>query len=343
MDGLATAIRSCLGDNESWPWYTIHADEQSELTPIRMLYARFVREARSDAIENTYGLVKEESFSGKIIWLDRLSKDTWPSWKEFIQEYEHACGAHSVLGRTLFCIELKGELSLDPPLEDVCLSLQIYRGIASSVDMLLFTSYLARLDASPNPVSNLVIWVTAQLAQWDPMLAEVLMKCDLPILLNPLPLLRQLNAERGWNRDDGARSSDSLDWARGILDWVDGERKIHSALMRDGESADRIERRIWSGEVSVLLPYVEERRQLMLRELKGILRVPFTTRFGEVINDLGDLEIGHIETQLNTSGTRVDMETRNSVRRLREMRNSLAHLQPVPMNLLLQEGAGNRK
>lgn len=342
-DGLAEAIRVRLGDGESWPWYTIHADEQPDVKPIQILYARFVPGTTPDAIENTYGLVKEESFSGKIVWLDHFSKSTWPAWKEFLREYEHACGARSVFERTLFCTELKGELSLDPPIEDVRLSLQAYRGCVSSLDMLLYASYLASEDAPTDLSSSVLIWVTAQLAQWDPRLAEVLVRCDLPDVLSPLPVLRRLQAERGWDRQDSAQHSDSQYWASGIVDWVDGERKMHSAFLPNGDSANLIGQRIWSGEVSVLLPYVEDRRQQTLKDLKGILRVPFTTRFGEIISDLADLEIGHIETQLNMNGSSVNPEKKNHIRRLREIRNSLAHLQPVSLNLLLEEGVENGK
>jgi hypothetical protein len=113
-----------------------------------------------------------------------------------------------------------------------------------------------------------------------------------------------------------------------------GEEKVHSAYLALDDPKGEVERRVWSAQVGVLLPFVEERRQELLARLDGVLRVPFRTRFGEEITDLRDLEIGHIESQLLTSPLAVDPDVRRQVRRLREIRNSLAHLETLRPEVL---------
>ncbi len=110
---------------------------------------------------------------------------------------------------------------------------------------------------------------------------------------------------------------------------------MHSASLALKDFKGIIARRIWSAEVGVILPFVEERRQEILTHLAGVLRVPFTTRFGEVISDVRDLEIGHIESQLINNGITVHPNVRRLVRRLREIRNCLSHLEPLSLDLLL--------
>jgi hypothetical protein len=120
-----------------------------------------------------------------------------------------------------------------------------------------------------------------------------------------------------------------------MIDVIEGEENIHSASLALKDFKGTIARRIWSAEVGVILPFVEERRQEILTHLAGVLRVPFTTRFGEVISDVRDLEIGHIESQLINSGITVHPNVRRLVRRLREIRNCLSHLEPLSLELLL--------
>ena len=85
-----------------------------------------------------------------------------------------------------------------------------------------------------------------------------------------------------------------------------------------------------------MFPFVEEQRQNVLTRLTGFLQVPFRTRFGEVIDDVRDLEIGHIEAQLRRANPHADSELLQLVQRLREARNRLAHRETLPLELLTE-------
>jgi hypothetical protein len=331
--GLAYAIRSALDGGGGWLWYTLDIHGHDSVEPVHVLYSRFVPEAPSDAIRNAKTLSQEETFAGKILWLEGLTANSWPAWKAFLTDYEHACRARSLLERTLFCVPLTGMLALDPPAENVCLSHHAWRGVVNHLDMLLFTSNLFQDRRMPALQKRVVTSIVTNLALWDPAVAERFTAEDLEHILHPVSILQEIARERGWHPI--ADNPSPCLWSRGMVDLTEGEESVHSAALALADIQGTVIRRIWSAEVGVMLPFVEERRQEILAHIAGVLRVPFTTRFGEVISDVHDLEIGHIESQLITNGIKVHPDIRRLIQRLREIRNCLSHLDPLTLDLLL--------
>ncbi|MDY6939946.1 MAG: hypothetical protein SWY16_20115 [Cyanobacteriota bacterium] len=328
-DGLSRAIRSELG--EDWDWRTLSLRQEDGTEPVHLLFNRFVREISPTEIRNTRILVKHEDFAGKIIWLDDLTPNVWSAWKKFISDYEQPCRSVSKLERTVFCVPLSGDLALDPPSEDVCVSHQSWQGTIDRLDILLFTAHLFQGKQLSDLQKQVAISVTANLALWDPKVSERFAYENLENILSPIPILQDIAKKREWT--DEIIPSESL-WHKGMKDILDGEDKIHSAALAFTNFHREIDRRIWSAQVGVMLPFVEERRQELLESLKGKLEVPFQTDFG-VIWDWRDLEIGHIEYQISSNGAIVNRETQKLVRRLKEIRNSLSHLEPIPPEILL--------
>jgi hypothetical protein len=80
--------------------------------------------------------------------------------------------------------------------------------------------------------------------------------------------------------------------------------------------------------VEVIFPLIEERRQELIETLARILQE-------RKITDLQDMEIGEIELAIFRRSNRVPYELRREVRRLKEMRNSLAHLEPLSAESIL--------
>lgn len=322
--GLFDAVKLALGRDSGGFWHEVHV-EDGQADPVDVLLKRFVREQKADAIWNAKTLSQNESFSGRFIMLDVLSASAWPAWKEFLEEYAHACRSQLILDRTLFLVLLAGELALDPPKEDVCLSHREWQGIVDRLDMLLFTSTIfrkRRMSALQKEVATSVI---ANIALWDPMVAQRLAYESIERILNPQPVLQQIAKERNWC-ETGLTTSPS--WCTGTRDLFNGQKKIHSACLAFDDKHQEIRRRIWRGQVGVMLPFVEEKRQDFLTELGAILSVPYESPDRVIANRL-DLEIGHIASQIG-SNRNVPRETRQLVYRLRDIRNSLAHLEPLP-------------
>lgn len=335
-EGLSQAIRETLGESTGWFWHTLDTREDDGVMPAQLLCSRFVPEISPDAILNAHTLSREESFAGKIIWLAEMTPNAWPAWKDFIADYAHACRARSLLDRTLFCVPLVGELALDAPLvDDVCLARHRWSGVVDHLDMLLFTSSLFQNRPMPVLQKRLAVAIVANLALWDPAVSERVASETIEQILHPIPILREIAAARRWSPP--ALEVSSCSWHKGMIETLEGGEKIHSAALAGLEDAREIERRIWSAEVGVMLPFVEEKRQEILAQFAGVLKVPITTRSGEVITDLRDLEIGHIESQLTNNGTPIDPARLRLVQRLREIRNCLSHLVPLASELALDD------
>lgn len=330
-DGLASTVRDDLG--EGWDWRRLYLKDEDRAEPVHLLFSEFVRQISPDTIRNTRTLSQHEDFAGKIIWLEGMTKSIWPAWKKFLTDYEQPCRSIPQLVRTVFCVPLVGELALQPPAEELCLSLHHWHGIVDRLDMLLLTASLFQEKPLRDLQKQVAISVVANLALWDYELSESLASEKLEKILSPVAIFQEFARERGWCPAHGKPLSCS--WHGGMRDFIDGQEKIHSAALIFNDSGlKEIARRIWSAQVGVMLPFVEERRQDILERLKGVLKVPFQTDFG-VISDWQDLEIGHIEYQISNNGIVVNSNIIRLVRRLKEIRNSLSHLEPISSELLL--------
>ncbi len=330
--GLSNPIRSELGDD--WDWHKISVPSENSVEPVHFLFDHFVGEISPNEVRNARTLAQHQNFAGKIVWLDDITPDIWPVWKKFLSDYEQPCRNISQLDRTLFAVLLVGELAINPPAEDVCLSHHSWKGVVSSLDMLLFTASLFQGKRLSDLQKRVAISVVTHLALWDSEVSERLAYEKIQNILSPEPILQEIAKERAWCNSNTNNISPQAKWCKGITNIVEYEEKIHSAvLVMDSRE---IKCRIWKGEVGEILPFVEERRQEIIERLSKILEVPFTTRFGEVIKDLRYLEIGHIEYQLNQTNKIVNPEIRRLVQQLKEMRNSLSHLEPINQDILVR-------
>jgi len=175
--------------------------------------------------------------------------------------------------------------------------------------------------------------VISNLARWDPLLADRLAAEGSDEILRPARILCEVRKERGWTEPLPSAPDDL--WCRGCLDVFEGRPTVHSAALAPGEGSREIDRRIWSAEVGVILPYIEERRRELLDHFAPVLRVPWRKATGELITDRRDLEVGHIENQLRYKAARIDDKTIEFVGKLRQARNHLSHLEPLPASLIL--------
>lgn len=331
--GLSQAVRSALAD-ESVSWSTLPVSEVDGLTPADFLCGRFVPGLPVSAIRDAQALCNSESFSGRLLWIEGINECVWPAWKHFLAEYQHTCRARSLLGRTLFCVALTGEMALAPPPEDVCLTHHHWRGAVNQLDALIFAAMHFREHPWTQLSKQIAICITAQLGLFDPSVAERLAHENLARILNPEPILLEIARERGWVIESNELLPAS--WHLGMIDDMDGQACTHSAALSVNDHKKEISRRIWSAQVGVIFPFLEQRRQQIIDQLWDFLRVPFETSNGR-IDDRRDLEFNHIEAQVAQSSLRFNGQIRNSLQRLKEIRNELAHLKPLSATQLLYE------
>jgi hypothetical protein len=172
---------------------------------------------------------------------------------------------------------------------------------------------------------RLAISLIAATALWDPSASDRLAQEPIDMLMNPRPVLIDIAHERGWDPTQDAASG----WHRGMSDCFEGRAQSHSAMLAIADGRNELNSRIWKAEVSVVLPHLEELRREVLSRYGRAFKLPFVTRFGEVITDVFDLELAHIASQLGGLAGRVDFRTRRGVERMAAVRNKLAHLEPL--------------
>ncbi len=329
-EGLDYGIRSNLDESERSAWCTLRIE--NDVSPYKQILSLFCMRNDIPVGNQFESLCNEESFMGKIIWLQNTNQETWPYWKDFFIQYEQASRSIPLMRRTVFVIPLVGEICKKAPEEDVCLSKRTWYGVVDSFDMLIFVNEMLRDKQMPILSKKLAISVISSLSLWDPNLALFFVDIDHKFIFKPNLILEEYAKDVGWT--SRTINGSSYDWHSGRINSIDGDRKQHSAALVMNKDYREINKRIWNAEIGIMFPFVEERRQEILDVLKESLRVPFKTRFGEIIEDWKDLEIGHIEKQISSNNLPVNLEVKRLISKLREIRNSLSHLEPLEMSAL---------
>ena len=328
-EGLYLAVRGELGEDTGTQWTLINAADEDCENPAEYFYQRFVPSAASSTIRNGRALALEDDLACCWFWITDVTPKVWCVWMKFLYEFEEACRARDEYERPLICIELRGEDAAILTTDEVCLAIVKYRGDVQETDALLYASELTydRNDASIR--NRLRANLIARLALWDPALAVHLSRCEIGHLLRPADYLREYAEELGWTHE----RTKVPEWRSGMLNDFGGEQLVHSAALIHREQNRELECRIWSAQVAVLFPYVELERRKLLDEYGRRFTLPFVTPFGQV-DKLYDLEIGHIHSQIMRDRSRFSQATRSHVRKLKDIRNAISHLEVLDPHLL---------
>lgn len=328
---LFSAIQRVLREEGNWYWQRIDATNHEGTPPAHMLIERFVLDPPSGELWNANLLAQQNAFAGQVIWVDDMTAEAWPGWREFITDYAHACRSRPPYARGLCVVPLCGALACESITPDICLSLHLWRGCVDWLDMLLYAANIMPHNSLTRIQRDTALAAIAHLALWDQQVADLLANETLDTIFNPENVLRQMAIERGWNK----LPPKSHAWHLGIIDVVDaqGEKK-HSAVLALNNTDRELEGRIWSAQVGIMFPLIEEHRRRLLKQLEKRLRIPFVTRFGAVINDVWDLEIGHIAAQVKEHRIPLSMLDRQLLGQLVHIRNCLSHLDVLEPDLL---------
>jgi hypothetical protein len=207
--------------------------------------------------------------------------------------------------------------------------------MVSPLDILLFTAQVMEGRGLTPLQQRTAVAIIAALAQWDPEVSVTLADLDLERLDSPVSVLSELATQRGWDPNEPLTEIER--WQRGMCDLVEGRAVEHAALLAVRGDERALNRRIWSGQVGVVLPWIEECRRNLLDRYEGAFRAGWVRPSGECIEDVLDLEIGDIYAQLRAGVLSVGRAELERVRRLRDLRNALAHLEPLPASALRRD------
>ena len=271
-------------------------------------------------------LTEAEQFHSRTFWLEGLDEETWPHWKEFLEDHQRLARNQSRALRSIFIVPLIGALAAHPPRREVGLALHEWQDVLDGLDILLLAAHLLRRRTVSAPLKMLLTTTLAQVGLFDPALAQHLADEPVERIVAPIPVLTDFARQRSWTRDTPAC------WEAGTACRVEAKERAHSALKA---ITDGIDRRLWRAQVAALFPHLEEYRQFLVQRLAPNLKVPFKTRFGGIVNHLSDLELSHLRHQVRSNGIILPRNELDTLTRAVDARNKLAHQDTLsPADLL---------
>lgn len=279
--------------------------------PLQDLAKRYAEQP--DQIRRLRDLCDDAGFRGRLVVPQGLDANNWPVWRGFLGTYAQASRSQSLLGRSLFLVTLPGPSPAEPPPKDVGLDSRAWDGVLDDVDLLLFSTEHLRQRSSDPLVRSLLATTIARVAAWDFETAAALVAANDSTIMDPGELLRTLAQERSWTIDT------PIDWHLGTASRAGVVHPARAAL--DNPPAE-LHRRLWSAQLSVLLPWIEARRYEIVAD--NMFEVKRQMRFdGNGQEDPFALELGDLFRLFVRRGA--NRHIRKTVGNLREVRNELAH------------------
>ena len=324
--GFETALHVQLED--CWHWERIEVSRLAAVVssePLRQLVERFAPELSRISGLTAVELCVAEGFEGRLIWIDGLGNGNFLGWMTFLEKYSQVSRNMSMLKRTTFVAPLETHES-GVSEADLGLMIHDWAGVIDEMDLAFLANDRLRTRGIDGVLRELLVMTVARVAAWDFAVAEWLSQASEEDILDPLALLKSAAAERGWTCE--TPSSVSL----GTASCTGMPHPAHAAV----SNPDEIQRRVWSAQVSVLLPIIEVQRREIIRRHRN--QIDAELRRANWEEDAESLEIGRLAFLFSGAASEPEFSCR--VERLRRARNSLAHGQPLPTSQALKLALG---
>ena len=290
------------------------------VTPLEDLSRRYAR--HPSHVNSVSDLCDDPDFRGLLVRLANVNEGNWPAWRDFLGRYAQTSRSRHLVGRSLFLVPLAPCAVLEPPPTDVALTYCTWDSILDDVDLLLFASERLRQRSGDTLLRSLLATIVARVASWDFDTAAALLAKSDRTILDPTEFLRAIARRKGWTADT------PLDWQLGT---ESRSGVAHAARAALDNPPSEVNRRLWSAQLSVLLPWIEYRRyDTVANNLKQVRRHMRNARNGS--NDPFELEVREL--------ARMFHQTNHSLYKifegLRRVRNKLAHQEHLPPDGVLR-------
>ena len=323
-EGLEHELRKRLYSQFIWN----HIDvSDSSLNPLAFLHQKISPDVSALKISNIAELADNTSFQGRLIWVENIDNEMWSEWSTFLRAYSDACRNVDLVNRTVFIVLLSKGAITSKITKEVALVSYDFRGVVDMLDLFVLALQEAPAGNKDREHRALLAHTVAQVAQWDTFLAGELLALPLEEALSPENILRQYALVRGWTSETPSC------WENGTQDGAPEKPVVHSALLEIRGDSRIVRQRIWAAQAAVLLPLVEEQRISLISKNSRYLNLPIKTDDGRQIEDPLDLDIGQLAWHLDRRDK--PKVLRKKVRRLRLVRNKLAHMEPLKPNEVL--------
>ena len=285
-------------------------------SPLEDLCARYATGSQAH-VRSIQDLCRDEGFGGRLVWVDGLSASNWTAWRAFLVHYAQVSRSMPLAGRTLFFAPITGPSSNGLPASDVALATCEWDGVPDELDLMLLAHERLRERVGSVVLRTLLTTVVARVASWDFDSALRMLTGDSRTILDPVKPLRELARDKGWTLET------PVSWELGTASSTGVAHPARAAL---DDPPREIERRIWSAQASVLLPWFETLRHQIIEASGHDVRRQM--RQASIKHeDPYDLELGELASVFGTRRAHGDLRAR--LRKLQAARNALAHLQPL--------------
>ena len=215
----------------------------------------------------------------------------------------------------------------------------VYDGMLRPAEMQTYVSYrmLGRRDFK---TTSLLRHLVTEFASFDVSLAEDLIRMTNEEILGLPESLTHLVAanEEKWATEDWIRGSASLTCPQETHTLREWYQAIHTSPLSD-KGRDAVEKRYWRACIKAISPWIEERRHLVIKELRPVLlQLEPNGKFKKQIGiddyeqvDIRDLEYNDLLYQkkgvraLNIKLTRRQVQAFDICFKARIVRNDIAH------------------
>ena len=315
--GLERELRDRL--QSLFDWTTIDASSGGS-DPVDLLRRQVCPEVSPLRAGSMNDLADTASFQGRLIWIEKIAGRDWSRWSGALLVYAEACRNVELLSRTVFVVLLTGEAVTDDSPQEVALISRDYCGVVDTLDLFVFALWNAPASIHHREHRALLAHTVAQVAQWDYFLADRLLSVSVEEALYPMNTLKEYARNHGWTAETPWR------WELGTVDGKYERPLVHSALLAVSGDSRQVRQRVWAAQAAVLLPVIEERRVGLIPHCRRYLKLPVKIE-GYWVSDPLDIELGQLAWHLER--TEIPPMIRKQVRRLRDARNMLAHMEPL--------------
>lgn len=319
---LEAAERYCRSDYRHLDWQLIKADDWSHSTSTAIANA-VACGSRSGKSNVTGAKQLSDCADSRVYVIDGIRPKCWPVFTEFLEQFRLANHERDESDRDVFLVPVNGRFAV--PTFEIGLRVRRWEGIVQEIDSRLYLELLTH-NSTGGLADSIVKSIVVELAGTDLELIRFLARCALDDLLTPQALLDQYASELSWC--SGALCS----WEDGGEDYFRSKRRSHSSVLTQRAMHSEIEKRVWHGQLTVIFPYLEERRIELVPRLRSYLR-------GKELRDpqgnkveADFLELGSLAYYLR--GSRVPGAIWNELATLRDVRHELAHLKPLDVALM---------
>jgi len=269
-------------------------------------------------------LVSDSGFCGHVIGVFLDNRDDVKKWTAFLMMYERECRLMDQWGRTVFLVCTEGFEHSCLPTSETFLRVHSYDGYARPNDCYMYAWALLGGQEKHTWRTELRMALCAQLSQWDPRLCEVLAGRDIA------GILRQSTSEGVLSSVccDTVVEDQDVGWSKGLLQRIDGVVVWHSGWVVRNKMGNEFDRRIWTAQVQVMFPLIEQLRHQAIERFESQFRMPVLVGDNMRVDDPYDLEISMVRRIVS----RLPGVPSVVLRRMEQaytFRNALAHLQPL--------------